>query len=365
MATDLPLDHPDTGVVSPVIQTAHEGAIGVVHYGLGPIGRLVASLVARRPGLRSVAAVDVSDDLQGKSLTDLIGSSLGDAIKVSHTLNGVVDAHVALHCTTSSLQRVTPQLVELIDHGLNVISTTEELSFPWRENSILASRIDELARARGVTVLGTGINPGFAMEYLPIALSGASQEVTSVLVYRVQDAATRRVPLQRKVGAGLDVGEFSKRVKTGQLGHVGLRESVQAIAAALGWELSEITENIEPVIVQSDTAMSEGTILAGQVSGVHQRAQGYVNGSVRIDLTLQMAVGVGPSSDHIKLEGVPELTFDVPAGLHGDTCTAAVVVNSIPGVLRGEPGLRVMSELPPPSPWARPFVPAEWSFRER
>jgi 2,4-diaminopentanoate dehydrogenase len=327
-----------------------EHVVGVVHYGLGPIGRAVAALVAERPWLRSVAAVDMAEELRGSRLGDVIGRPSPGSPEVLQELPRADGAAVALHCTGSSLERVAPQLLELVDAGLHVVSTCEELSYPWAAHPELAESIDAAAAARGVTVLGTGVNPGFAMDYLVIALAAAAQRVDGVSVHRVQDAGTRRLPLQRKVGAGMDREAFEAEAAAGGRGHVGLTESVHALAAALGLRLTEVRETIEPILARVATPMSEGLIAPGQVAGIHQRAEGRTADAVVVELTLDMAVGIGPASDHVRLRGLPDLELDIPGGLPGDLVTVAIVVNAIPQVLAAAPGLRVMSELPPPRP---------------
>jgi 2,4-diaminopentanoate dehydrogenase len=329
---------------------ASDHPIGVVHYGLGPIGRAAASVVADRPWLRSVGAVDISPALQGRELGDLLARNSHPSPSISARFQFDENASVALHCTGSSLSRVTPELLELIELGLHVISTTEELSYPWRAHPELAATIDAAARARGVAVIGTGVNPGFAMDYLAVTLSAAAQRVDSVSVHRVQDASTRRLPLQKKIGAGMEVEAFEAELAARRLGHVGLVESVHAVADALDLELTNTTETIEPVIAGEPTHTSEGTIGEGRVIGIHQCATGMSGERVLVDLTLDMAVGIGLAIDRIQLRGLPDLELTVPGGLHGDLATAALLVNTVPRILGASPGLRVMSELPPPTP---------------
>jgi len=323
--------------------------IGVVHCGLGPIGLAVASLVSDRPWLRSLAAVDISPDLEGRRLGEVSGRGpVGPVIGPSFLRPA--EAAVALHCTGSSLGLVAPQILELASAGLNVISTTEELAFPWQAHPAAATEIDAAARGAGVTVLGTGINPGYAMDYLPIALSAVAQRVDKVVVHRVQDAATRRLPLQRKIGAGLSPDSFRAAVASGRLGHVGLTESAHALARAFGWRLTDLQEAIEPIAAQEPTPMAESVIQPGQVLGLHQTAEGRVDSRTVISLTLDMAIGAGPSRDSVRLVGVPDLELEVPGGLHGDLATAAIAVNAIPRVLAAAPGLIVMADLAPPTP---------------
>jgi len=324
--------------------------IGVVHYGLGPIGLAVAQLVSERPWLRPVAAVDVRPELQGRTLAELCGDGRPDAPAVASSYHPTADAQVALHCTGSSLEKVAPQVLELIGAGLAVISTTEELAYPWEAHPAVAAAIDSAARRAGVTVLGTGINPGFAMDYLAIVLSSVSQRVDRVAVHRVQDAGTRRLPLQRKIGAGMDVDDFRAAVRERRLGHVGLAASAQLLASVFGWRLTAFRERIDPICATGPTALAEGTARAGQVLGLHQVAEADAGSRTVISLTLDMAVGVGPARDQVRLAGSPDLELTIPGGLHGDVATAAIVVNAIPRVLAARPGLVTMADLAPPTP---------------
>jgi 4-hydroxy-tetrahydrodipicolinate reductase len=317
--------------------------IGVVHYGLGPIGIAVAAVTAERPWLRSVAAVDVGEELRGRPLAELTGRAASASPLVVPAYEPVAGAAVALHCTGSSLDRVAPQIVALARAGLHVVSTNEELSYPWEAHPEAAAEIDAAARAAGVTVLGTGINPGFAMDYLAIVLSAVAGRVDRVEVHRVQDAGMRRLPLQRKVGAGMAADAFRAAVAEGRLGHVGLAESAHMLAAAFGWRLTGVEERVEPILAEG-----------GHALGLHQTAVGWAGEEPVVSLTLDMAVGIGPTRDHVRLVGLPDLELEVPGGLHGDVATAAIVVNAIPRVMAARPGLVTMAELPPPTPGPPP-----------
>lgn len=324
--------------------------IKVAHYGLGPIGLAVAGVVAERSWLRSVAAVDVRAELHGRLLSDLTGRPTPGSPPVSADYPADAGAEVALHCTSSSLERVAPQLLELVRTGLDVVSTTEELSYPWAAHPELAAEIDQAARAAGVTVLGTGVNPGYAMDYLALVLSAAAQRVDAIAVHRVQDAGTRRLPLQRKVGAGMDADAFRQAVAEGRLGHVGLAQSAHLLAAAFGWRLTALRERIEPILATEPTPTSDGTVHRGQVLGIHHVIEADAGSARVISLTLDMAVGIGPPGDHVSLTGAPNLELQIPGGVHGDVATAAIVVNAVPRVLAAQPGLVTMADLAPPTP---------------
>jgi 4-hydroxy-tetrahydrodipicolinate reductase len=331
-----------------------DSTVQVAHLGLGAIGREVVRLVARRHDLRLVAACDVAPRLVGTRISSLLDEDLADDVTVVESLADARlapdDGLVVTHTTSSSLARCLPELLGAVEAGAHVVSSCEELSYPWVQAPEAAAELDAAARTAGVAVVGTGVNPGFAMDYLPVVLSGATKRVDSVHVHRVQDAGLRREPLQAKVGAGISAEEFDRRVAAGSMGHVGLTESAQAVAAALGWDPTGTTETIQPVVAEVATESAFGIIEPGRIAGIDQVAVVTVDGVERVRLHLQMAVGIGPSQDDIRLTGDPDLHLCVPGGLHGDLVTAAALVNTIGSIRHAEAGLRVMSELRPPRP---------------
>jgi 4-hydroxy-tetrahydrodipicolinate reductase len=329
--------------------------VQVAHVGLGAIGREVVRLLMRREDLRLVGVCDIDPELLGRPIGPVLEED-GDGaeVTIAEDLAAVPtgDGLVVTHTTSSSLARCLPELLSAVEAGAHVVSSCEELSFPWVQAPEAATHLDAAAQEAGVAVVGTGVNPGFAMDYLPVVLSGAAKRVDSVRVHRVQDAGLRREPLQAKVGAGITAEEFDRRVAAGSMGHVGLTESAQAVAAALGWDAAGTTETIEPVVAETPTPSAFGTIEPGRIAGIDQVAVVVVDGVERVRLHLQMAVGIGPSQDDIRLTGEPDLHLTVPDGLHGDLATAAALVNTIGSIRHAEPGLRVMSELRPPRPVA-------------
>jgi hypothetical protein len=331
-----------------------QSPVEVAHVGLGAIGREVVRLVLHREDLRLVGVCDIDPALVGQQIGSVLDEENGGDVTVASDLAGVAstDGLVVTHTTSSSLARCLPELLAAVEAAAHVVSSCEELSYPWVQAPEEAARLDAAARATGVAVVGTGVNPGFAMDYLPVVLSGAAKRVDSVRVHRVQDAGLRREPLQAKVGAGITREEFDRRVAAGSMGHVGLTESAQAVAAALGWDAAGTSETIEPVVADEPTPSAFGTIEPGQIAGIDQVAVVVADGVERVRLHLQMAVGIGPSQDDIWLTGDPDLHLSVPGGLHGDLATAAALVNTVGSVRHAEPGLRVMSELRPPRPHA-------------
>ena len=319
----------------------------VVQYGLGPIGQELARLVVIRPGLALVGGIDTAPDLVGQELGEVLGlEPIG--VLVSDDAEGVLAGSkpdVVLHATGSSLERVVPQIERAIKHGASVISTCEELAWPFIRYPQLSQRLDQLARQRRVSVLGAGVNPGFVMDKLAITLMGACQEVRGVHIERVVDAARRREPLQRKVGAGLSVASFERLAAAGKVRHVGLTESAYMVSNVLGLKEVVVTEDIRPVIAEQDMTTDYLTVHRGEVAGVEQVATVTADNEEKIRLKLRMYVRA-EEFDHIVIEGVPPIDMTIAGGVHGDRATAAIVVNCIPAVLDACPGLRTMVEIP-------------------
>lgn len=251
-----------------------------------------------------------------------------------------------LHATGSYLEDVYPQLKNSIRAGVNIVSTCEELSYPYRKQPAVANALDKLAKEHQVTVLGTGVNPGFLMDTWPLVMTAVCQHVEQIKVARIQDASVRRASFQRKIGAGKTVEEFGKLVEAGTLRHVGLAESIAMIAAGLGWELDDIAETIEPVIVETEVHSDFVTVKPGQVAGVKQVGQGYRNGKELITLDFEAYIGARKSYDAVYITGIPNMEVIIKGGINGDIATAAMVVNSMRRVVDAPPGLMTMKDLP-------------------
>jgi hypothetical protein len=317
--------------------------------GLGPIGIAIGKTLVGRPGIEILGAADPAAEKAGRNFYDLIESA-GPVLSVdpsarslyARSAGGRQKIDVAVLCTGSRLDSVMPQLEEAVEAGMHVVSTCEELAYPELKNSVLAHRIDQKARERGVAVLGTGVNPGLVMDRLALAAAGACVRVDRVKVTRVVDAAKRRGPLRAKVGAGLTRQEFSNGVAERRLGHVGLSESAAIIALGLGLPIDEITETIEPVIAKRPT----DDVPAGRVLGLHQVALVQAGDEARVVLDLTMVVGASDASDTIEIEGDPPVHLKVSGGFHGDRATVGCVVNAIPFIVDAPAGLHKVVTLP-------------------
>jgi 2,4-diaminopentanoate dehydrogenase len=323
--------------------------IRVVQYGVGPIGAAVVRLMRTRNALEIAGAIDKDPAKVGKDLGEVVGAA--DApwgITVSDDANEILNQGIDLvtHCTSSYLNDVADQLFECVRAGCCIVSTCEELAYPFRKHPEISKQLDTEAKEWGVALVGAGVNPGFIMDKLVLTAAAAAQRVDSARVTRLVDASLRREPLQRKIGAGMTPDEFHAQVAAGIIKHHGLPESVAMVADGLGFAVDDITETIEPVIANSRVTTEFLTVEAGQVAGVQQIARGTLAGQEKIHMELKMFVGAGSSLDTIELVGVPNLSVTVPGGAHGDLATAAVAVNAIPVLLEANAGLRTSRDLP-------------------
>ncbi|NMC31289.1 MAG: dihydrodipicolinate reductase [Veillonellaceae bacterium] len=323
--------------------------IKVVQMGLGPIGNKATQYLVERENLQIVGAVDADPAKVGQDVGTLAGlAPLGVKVKpdIAQALAGQA-ADVVLLTTSSALTKIAAQLKQVLPLGVHVVSSCEELSYPWQTNPALAGEIDELAKKHGVSVLATGVNPGFLMDFLPIAMTGVCKTVRQVTVERIQDATFRRIPFQKKIGAGLTQAEFQAKVEQGVLRHVGLTESVQMIASRLGWQLESTSDEIAPVVAATDVPLGDGVIAAGKVLGVRQIGRGIVGGREAITLFFRAAIGEPESRDRIIIDGEPSIDSCIKGGVNGDVATCAILINAIPDVMKARPGLRTMADIEP------------------
>jgi len=321
--------------------------IRIVQFGCGPVGCAIARLASTKANIEIVGAIDLVN----------VGEDLGEIANINRKLGVLISSDpdavlsqtkpdVVLLATSSSLQEIYPQLERITRAGSNVVSTCEELAYPYKKQPELAAAVDRLARGYQVTILGTGVNPGFLMDTWPLFMTGVCQEVKQIRAVRIQDASRRRLPFQKKIGAGKTVQDFDELVKAGTLKHVGLPESIAMIAAGLGWELDDIVEIIEPIVAESEVKSSYITVKPGQVAGMKQIGSGLKHDKELITLEFQAYIGAEESYDVVYVTGTPNLEVRIEGGTHGDIATAAIVINSIPRVLAAPPGLTTMKDLP-------------------
>jgi 2,4-diaminopentanoate dehydrogenase len=324
------------------------GPVPVVVMGLGFIGQEIAKAAHASQELELVGAVDTNPRLVGRKLGELLGDpSLG--MKICAQLKDAVGRRrgvVLLHATGSRLPQVMDQLLSAIHLQLAVVSTCEELSFPYLKYGELAEQLEREAKSAAVSVLGTGVNPGFVLDRLVATAGQVCGTVRHLSATRVVDARSRREALQRKVGAGLSEDEFMQLADKDQIGHVGLTESAALSALGLGINCDDFEEELVPLIAEEDIEGGAFVVKKGRVAGISQTALGMEGAQERVRLALTIAMGVENPRDQIVIDAEPRVELEIKGGIAGDRATANVVVNAAPRVASAEPGLLTVLELP-------------------
>lgn len=326
--------------------------IHVLQIGFGPLGIQIGKYIVQKSTVKTVAVVDINTDFIGKKLQSF-DDTLSDEVFVYMSVKEAISSlgykpDVVIITTVSSLEKLIPQVKEVAEFGIPVISTCEELSYPWKLQPQLSKELDAICKKNQIACLGTGINPGFLMDYLPSVFSSVCKDIKHVSVERIQDATPRRIPFQKKIGAGLSLKAFKEKEATGTLRHVGLQESVYLLANSLGLELDSVSESLNPVIANKTVASSAIIVKIGDARGVEQISHGYVKGECRISMHFKAAIGELRSYDKITIKGTPNFTSLIEGGLNGDICTCAVTVNTIKSILKLTPGLHTMTDIAAP-----------------
>ncbi len=335
----------------------------VALFGLGAIGGAVARALLQMDGVDIVCAIDTDPKKTGRNLHPVVRLRGQSRITVTDdpvtALRGAAP-HVVIHCTGSRLSEIAPQLRMVIEAGIPCVSSSEEMAFPLMSDDRVAADLDALARARGVAIIGAGINPGFVMDALALALSGASRRISHIAIERVLDPLSRRKAFQKKVGIGLGWRQACRQLELGRLGHVGLRHSAMLVARGLGWEHCDLVEEVS-ILCTGDVPLSESRRprrtpeADAEVVGMHQVLTGSVEGHEVLHLEMLMAAGVEAPHDAIKIQGDPDLNLWVQGGVPGDAATVACLLNAIPqAVAPPRPGMLTLLDLPLRRSWGPP-----------
>lgn len=348
------------GVASPAVtRLAERIRIGIV--GLGWVGQEVARAALEDPRVTLVATADADPMKAGRDLGEIIGEGrLGIPIDESiEAMLARARPEVAVVCTTSDVEKLAPTLEVCVAHGAHVVTTCENLADADMALAQLEPGFDERARDAGVVVLATGVNPGFAMDRLPVMLAQVTRNIRRIRVTRVVNATTRRAQLQAKIGVGMTPHGFTEALKAGEIGHAGLSASLRLIAKGLGLSLEKTSEAFSPVLAASPTVSVHGPVASGQVRGLYQIARGYRARREIITLELTMALDEERARDTIDIVGEPPIHFE--GELPGDTCTVAAVLSAIAVIVTMQPGLRTVLDVPleqPEEPAPVPSVPS-------
>lgn len=319
----------------------------LVFFGLGTIGRELLKTALSKKSFKVVGGVDVNPEIVGKDLGELVEmESLG--VPVVDSIKKVKEGDIVVHSTSSFLKITLPQFKEIMESGFSVISTCEELFYPFHLHKKEAEILNDLAKRNKVVILGAGINPGFVLDTLVSFITTASRNIEEIFAERVLDASKRRKQLQLKIGASLSKEEFESLKSQAKLGHVGLPESLTHIFDSLGLRIKTMENILEPVIAERELETEYLKVKRGYVRGQHQIARGISEDGKKIELVLRMAVGEEESFDRVRIKGLPNINLKIEGGIHGDIGTSTVIINYIPRLLSLAPGLHSTMELPLP-----------------
>jgi len=325
--------------------------IRIAQFGLGPIGIETLKLAATKQWAEIVGGIDIDPQKTGKDLGELTQTQALEGKLVYHSLKELAafkKPDVIFHTAVSRFKDAFAQIEPMAKMGISVVSSCEELLFPQLREPQLAVKLDRTCKKSGARVIGTGVNPGFVMDLLPLCMTGVSRNVSAIHVQRVVNASNRRAPLQRKIGSGMPPEEFRRLFKAGKAGHAGLKESLALVAHCLGWKVGRIIETGEAVVAERDIQTQYLAVKQGQTCGLHQRAEAKANGKVCLTLDLKMYLDAPEPHDAIQIEGEPPLDVVINGGVAGDHATVAALVNSAPRLLQAKPGLLLVTDLSVP-----------------
>jgi 2,4-diaminopentanoate dehydrogenase len=322
--------------------------IKIAQFGLGLIGIEAVRLAAAKPWAQVVGGIDIDPAITSRSLHSVTGvRALEDAVvypSVDRMLEQV-QPNVVLHTAGSKVGEAFDQIEPMVRAGISVVSSCEELLFPALSEPQRTAQFAELCRHFGAGVVGTGVNPGFVMDVLPVCLTGVSQSVRRIDVERVVDASTRRMQLQKKIGSGMEPDQFRQLFRTGAAGHAGFRESAALICHCMGWTPQKIEQTCEPILADHDIKTKFFSVKKGFTCGLHQVVQAHVDGEVRLKMDLKMYLDAPDPHDAIRIDGEPKLDVTLNGGVAGDQATVAALVNAVPRVLEAGGGLHLMTDL--------------------
>ena len=332
--------------------------IKVVIWGFGAMGKGMADMLLTKKGVEITGVCDLHPDLVGNSIFNVLEEAQGthQDVLVSDNIDALLDntnCDVVLLCTDSYTKKAFPKMKKILEQGINCISTAEEMAYPQAQEPELAKELHAIAKAHNVTLLGTGINPGFIMDLLVVALSGTMSSVEHIEANRVNSLSPFGPAVMEEQGVGITLKEFTDGVADKSLaGHVGFSESVHMIADALGVKLTKFEQQMKPIVTTVDRKSKYGEALKGNIAGVNMTGQGFVGNDVFIDMKhpqqIEPELEGTHTGDYINLKGTPNIHMAINPEIDGGIGTIAMCVNMIPHVLNAKPGLKTMIDLPVP-----------------
>lgn len=332
--------------------------VKVAIWGFGAMGSGMARMLLKKQGVDIVGVCDLHPQRAGKSIFEVLGVERGERadVIINPNIDEVVtekSCDICLCATDSFTEKAFPRLKLILEKKVNVISTAEEMSYPQAQNPELAAELDRIAKENGVSILGTGINPGLIMDLLVVCLTGCMTDVEHIEAKRVNSLSPFGPAVMEEQGVGITVDAFNKGVADGSLaGHVGFSESIRMIGDAIGWKVDKFEQQMAPIVTSVDRKSPFGFAAAGDVAGVNMTGQGYVDGQVKIDMIhpqqIEPEMEGTFTGDYITIKGTPEVNMSIKPEVDGGLGTIAMCVNMIPHVINADAGLKTMIDLPVP-----------------
>ena len=330
--------------------------VKVIIWGLGAMGGGIADMLLSKKGVDIAGAADMGQKV-GTSMYDHIKTERGGRpeIIVSEAEEIIKPgaADIVILCTDSFTEKAFPKIKFIIEQGINCITSAEEMSYPGAKNPRLAEELDRTAAEHGVSILGTGINPGHIMDMLVLVMTGCMTDVKHILSRRVNSLSPFGKTVMEEQGIGISPEEFAERKKEGTMsGHVGFAESVGMMAEGLGLKVESFAQDMEPIITDTDRKSPHGFAAAGSCAGVAMTADASLEGGIKIRMEHPQQIepeqaGIS-TGDYVKIEGSPSINLVNSPEVEGGLGTIAMCVNMIPQVINAEPGLHTMLTLPVP-----------------
>ncbi len=331
--------------------------VKVLIWGYGAMGKGIADMILNKEGFEIVGVCDNNPKLIGNNFVDYLSDlSIKEPVFISNDIDDIIANNkidIAIIATDSYTEQAYEKIHKIVTNGINVISTAEEMAFPYVQQPFISKQIDAYAKQNQVSVLGTGINPGFVMDYLAIALTGTMKEVQKITCKRVNSLSPFGPTVMEEQGVGIELDAYNEKMKANELaGHVGFKESVYMISTALGVNISDFKQQMEPIITNVDRVSLYGSAKKGSLAGINMTAQGYVKNNLFIDMKHPQQIEPNAENiltgDYITIKGVPEINMAITPEIDGGIGTIAICVNMIPHVINAKPGLKTMLDLPVP-----------------
>jgi len=344
------------------------GTYRVIQWATGTIGKYAIRAIAEDPKLELAAVWVHSADKVGKDAGEIAGIA-----PLGVRATGDVDEILALDADCvhyAPLRSDLDEICRILESGKNVVTPT---GYVFLKDSKVIDRLEESCRKGGVSIHGTGIHPGFAGDRLPVMLSALCGKVDKISVYEVANFSQMGESPEMvfgQLGFGMPADE-ARKTPPALLGVMSgiFRESMEMIAAALGFEIETFSTAHEVALATRDVEIAAGTIRKGCVAGQHFEYTALIAGEPVIVLQTywKMDDELEPNWEHtadlrytVIIEGDPSLkctletasTYsgrpveEVHPGELGILLATLNGTNSIPTVCDAKPGFRTSLDLP-------------------